>query len=836
MRTAYLTTVLLFVVTSAQLNAQAKWKVELDDPAQLYEFVGNGKYLFFNSDELAWLYDASTGKKVWDIKVKDYEKKGIHQLVGEQYLVSTDDGLNCYDALTGKLQWQKIYKGIDQDEFMSLEFIEKAAVLRYGDPHLGIDLATGNELWRAEIKYNGSLVEKGTFNYMILDQQKKMLVMEKGDNAGLYDVLTGKKLLTLKDYEINGDLIKKNNTWRYKSPTQAYVLLVLDDGAAVIDIANNKELVRKKFDIDGDYEILLPTATGCAVFGEDKIVHFDFETGKTLEILYPISDMRTYKTYTVGDKDLLLIGAKDKMVCVDLRGGTILWQTKKDDPQFNGYAHRYITQDGNNIIFTFNSTKLTGSVGTGTALYIVNMDALTGAVNWRVHVAHWEGAITGLARTMGKFAGAMVGALGSGQGGRQISASFGYDNIGFDYDVSEFNGNLLVTNINKVTMVNPLTGKEPGEGFCMVNPKTGEIVYRNYMVIKQNSSWSSATQGIAAYNPQPLIIDNIAYVCGNSRVIGVDLASGKTLWTVDKDLKDGYPVDIAVFDGVVYVKFGKYPVTTALDKNKIKLDSPWDRDPYGFAAIDAVTGKLLWRLETKTDPGLLLPQFSIARYYNPAKRQLYFADEEKIYALQLRRDGGKFDWELNMDKNNIGDLPYKKMFAVNETWLGTVPRTSSTTTQLGGGWSMTTTSTSGGTSEKAVSKFIEDAEGAEATTTYTSWGNIYGVSAKRCLRVLFDEQHLLVFGTDGIGLVDIATGKPKWVTEWDYDYEAVQYIPRVHNNRIVYCVDRKLTCLDLTTGKILWQLKEAKRPRFFTSPDERYLFSIDEDVISGYEL
>jgi hypothetical protein len=102
--------------------------------------------------------------------------------------------------------------------------------------------------------------------------------------------------------------------------------------------------------------------------------------------------------------------------------------------------------------------------------------------------------------------------------------------------------------------------------------------------------------------------------------------------------------------------------------------------------------------------------------------------------------------------------------------------------------------------------------------------------------VLFDSKHLLIYGTDGIGLIDVAAGKPAWVTEWDYDYEAVQYIPRVLNGKVVYCVDRMMTSLDLKTGKQDWQAKEAKKPRFFVSPDERFIFSIDDEVIKGYEL
>jgi hypothetical protein len=56
------------------------------------------------------------------------------------------------------------------------------------------------------------------------------------------------------------------------------------------------------------------------------------------------------------------------------------------------------------------------------------------------------------------------------------------------------------------------------------------------------------------------------------------------------------------------------------------------------------------------------------------------------------------------------------------------------------------------------------------------------------------------------------------------------------NGKLVYCLDRQLTCLDIEKGDMLWQQKEAKRPLFFNAPNEKYLYTIDEEVIKGYAL
>ncbi len=112
----------------------------------------------------------------------------------------------------------------------------------------------------------------------------------------------------------------------------------------------------------------------------------------------------------------------------------------------------------------------------------------------------------------------------------------------------------------------------------------------------------------------------------------------------------------------------------------------------------------------------------------------------------------------------------------------------------------------GGLNEEKAGEFLEDAAGSDLATTYKSWGNIWGVTAKRCLRVLSNGQIILAMGPDGLASINPANGQANWTSEWDYDNEEVQYVPQIINNKILYCFDRQLTLMELNSGKQLWQV------------------------------
>ena len=838
MKNLILKTVLLISISMYGVFAQQvpKWKVELNEPIKDYEFVNDAKYLFFTNGEYVWCYDAASGAKVWNMEVKDYAENGMHSLIGDLYLVSTDDELQCYDAVTGKLKWSQKYKDIDQNDYRSFEFVESTALIRYDDYEVGIDLNTGKELYRMKVEYWGDLVEKGTFNYSVLEQQHKIMVLEKSEIASLFDVKTGAKLFSSEGYDINEDLIKSKNAWLYKSPDQSHLLFVLDKGAVLLDVVNNKEIARKEFGIDGDVNVLLPTKNGCAVMGEDKFVHFNFTNGKVDELNFPVDEIRTMSSYDISSKSILLISLDSKMAAVDLENCKVLWETKKDDPDFDGYAHRYLKQDGEDIILTYNRTKAFGD-DRGTHLYVFRLNALTGNLKYKTEVLQSQVVVTGLTRTLANAIGGLTNvvadALANGTAQQQQAIDIfnnisGYQNIGFDYQTIDHDGNLVVICRTISEMWDPKTDDEPGEGVVALNPSTGKILYQDYFEIA-----SGMNNNFSLLAP-PYINGNQLFIAGEKKLIGFDLAAGKRMWTINKNVD--LVSELTVIDNVLYVKFGEKAYDVNLDKNDIKVNKVVDEDPFGFHAIDPSTGKILWTVNTETDAGLVTPSFSIDNYFNAADNRLYFADEANVYALKMGKDGGKFDWKLNLDKNEIGEMEYENVYAVKEKWLGSRRKTT-TTTYNGGSWSMTTTSSTGtGLIDKNASEFLEEAENAEMWSTYTTYNNIWGATAKRCLRVLYGGDKILVIGSEGISLIDAEKGEKIWLNKWDYDQKKVGYIPAIYGTKLLYCADENLVLLDIATGKKIWEKEENKKSKFFLSPDNKNFYSINEEVITAYPI
>lgn len=823
--------VLCLVLLSQLLFADTAptWKVDLDESIKTYDFVNGGKTLFFASGKYAWGYDVTTGAKVWDLKVDDYEKKGCHKLFGDKYLVSIDDGFCCYDAVTGKLLWTKKYDGIDQSDFSGVEFTDGIVIANYEFKHLAIDINTGAQLWQAKIPFEGTLTANGSFNYVNCGKLGKWVYMLQDDRIGIYTVKDGRQTFVAEKCEVNMDLVKSKNTWMYASDDQRHLLVVLDDGAVLIDVGANREIVRKQFKIDGDRQVIVPVKGGAIVLGSKETVLFNFAKGTVTSVKYSISDARTFYNYNISGKDLMLLSAKDQMTMLDLTEGTLLWQTKEDAPEFEGFAHRFENADGkpmvygNDIVIAYNRNRLMSEPGT--ALYLMSINALTGKLNYKTTVGWSQVVLTALGRWSAKASASMAGNKNA------TKDIWGYDNIGFDYELMPLNGNIVVVLHTKSGMINPDTKDRGGEGVCVVNPKTGAVVFKDYMRLADDGA-AGAVPSQRVRGCLPLFAGNILYLPGRENLAAYDLAANKKLWVIEKEMK-GYPTSLGVIDNTLYVKLGGVSASVVLKKDKIDVTKLWDVDPYGFAAIEPASGKVLWRVETEYDPGFITPDFSFANYYNPATKQLYFADKEFVYALQLRPDGGKYDWKFDLDKNKVGPIKLDKAYAISEQKIGTQRTT--TVTYYG---TYTTSYTTGGLNSEKTADFLEEAASAELMSTYTSWGNIWGVTANRSLRAVYSRGRnmMVVFGPDGIASIDLATGAPKWSTEWDYTRDEVQYLPKIIGDRIVYCVERKMTEIDLNSGKVLWQTKEAKKPRFFSTPDNAYVFSIDDEVVSGYRI
>lgn len=833
-------TLLFFIVLiSMSLIAQdnPKWELDLDEPIEFYEFINNDKFLFITSGEYVWCYNSDTGQEVWKMEVDDFEKEGISILIGELYLTNSDNKLQAYDAVSGKMLWENEYDGISQSDFEDLFFAMNYAMFDFGDDIVGIDLNTGKELYRNEITFWGELVNLGTYNYDVLDKQKKILILEDSEIASLYDLTNGTKLYSDEDYDINEDLIKNGLKWSYEDTDENSYLFVLEDGAILLDLNNNKIAASVKFSIDGEKNVIIPTALGAAVMGEEKMVHFNFITHEVAEIAFPFDDVRTLTSVEVGGKDVLIVSLGDQMAAIDISEGKILWKTNDEDPMFEGYVHKYIERVGDNILVAYNRPLIMSS-DNGTYIYLMSINVLTGEVKYKTPVLLSEVAMSDFTRGLtkaitGAFSAAMTVASAGMTAGSALNAYdavndlMGYSNIGFTYNYFDYDGDIIFESRVKEPMMNPQTRDEPGEGYVRVNKETGEIIYSTYFALCEGLMEIDQLAPIAYF-------DNYSFLAGEDKLVAFDFNTGKVLWTLGEEV--GFVTDLNYVNGVLYTKFGRENYNIALVEDDVEVKETFSEDPFGFMAIDVSSGKILWKVNTEVDPSLQTPDFSLSNYFDPNSNRLYFADDYGVYALKLGADGGNYDWQYKFEENSLGEMEYEETYAIQERWIGSVPRTRSTTTYMGGGWSLTTTTTSGGIDAEEASKFIESTSEADLTSTYTSWGNIYGVSAKKCLQVLYGVDQLLAIAPEGFALLNAADGSEIWKTAWDYSNDEVSYVPKILGNSIVYCLDEELVSMDLSNGSKQWSAEESEKAKYFLAPNEKYIYTINDEMIRGYSI
>ena len=795
----------------------AAWKTNFNKPIKAIRFLDDSMHILLASSETIGLYDVPSGQKVWDMELKGLAKKGIkYVLHGNKFLVSTPKTVQCYDAMTGSRLWETEVPGVDQNDYKSADKgSPNVVMIRYEDQRVMFDMNTGKILLNVTI--NSDLKGKGGYVLFDLPQQGKELVMLKDNKAGLFDINSGNQLFTGDKYEVNSDLVKKDLSWYYQSPDDKAILFVLEDEVVVIDAVQNKELLRRKLKIDASHEVLVPTTQGCAVLTKDQIVHFDFQNGAVTEINVPFADIRTMHPYSVNGKDMLVISLKNKLIAIDPVEGSTVWQSKDADPQFEGYVHRYIQQDGDAAILTYTRPRDSGD-DQGTYVYLMRLNLSTGSIAYKIPVAlgkkvvsHESGLFGSIVRVY--LAAATYGLSEAARG----TTDFGFSDIGFDYDITLLDNKMVVGIVTPAEMLNPDTRNGSGEGFCAVNIKTGDVFYKNYFPILEE----------AEKIPSTAVVDgNIAYFTGKDRLISFDIASGKKLWSLEKELNGVQITDMAVIDGLLYAKFGKKEYSVLLlrgdhsyeaylnnqvKEDKIDFTKENNATPYGFLAIDPAAGKILWRIETEEDPALgqgdfglnkrpnsfsfhsialgfsgyndgnrtlIVKPFDFLKSYNAATKELYFCDLEKVYSLKLGREGGKYNWESSLKKSDVGAINFEKAFA-----------------------------------------FPFHSRKKKLTQP---------------LRFEYSGGQIVAYGPDGIAAFNPNDGKVKWKHEWSYDWQKIKYTPDIVGNKLVYCIDQKLTRIDLMSGSLDYQTKVEKNTHLYSMPDDSYLIALTEKEAAVY--
>ena len=183
-----------FAAAFAGDSEGSAWRANFGKPIKAIRFLDDSSHILLASSESIGLFEATSGKKVWEMELKGMAKKGIkYVLHGDKFLISTPKTVQCYDALTGTRLWETEVPGVDQDDYKSADKgSPNVIMIRYEDQRVLFDMNTGKILLNVTI--NADLKNKGGYVLFELPKQGKEIVMMKGDKLGLFDVNTGSQL------------------------------------------------------------------------------------------------------------------------------------------------------------------------------------------------------------------------------------------------------------------------------------------------------------------------------------------------------------------------------------------------------------------------------------------------------------------------------------------------------------------------------------------------------------------------------------------------------------------------------------------------------------------
>ena len=186
--------VVSFAESFAGDSQGAAWKTNFGKPIKAVRFLDDSTHILLASSESIGLFDAVSGKKIWEMELKGMAKKGIkYVLHGGKFLISTPKTVQCYDAMTGTRLWETEVPGVDQDDYKSADKgSPNVIMIRYEDQRVLFDMSTGKILLNVTI--NADLKGEGGYVLYDLAKQGKEIVMLKGDKLGLFDINTGAQL------------------------------------------------------------------------------------------------------------------------------------------------------------------------------------------------------------------------------------------------------------------------------------------------------------------------------------------------------------------------------------------------------------------------------------------------------------------------------------------------------------------------------------------------------------------------------------------------------------------------------------------------------------------
>lgn len=308
--------------------------------------------------------------------------------------------------------------------------------------------------------------------------------------------------------------------------------------------------------LDKDVRFYQPTELGVVVVGTEKSLYaIDGSTGDTLWRRKDVSLEET-DVAPVPATELLLLNLersdKSRIEAVSILTGDLVWRSEK----IKGAVMQMTVDPERNVlaVVLVKNPKNRARDGFKRRPLVHVLDLKSGDELWKYEVGEVE----------------MMPSRWPEDDGKEVDYTL--DN----YYPPVFVGNRLYLFYEGVTSFEARNGKERLREKYRVNE-----------------------EGLALTEAEPIFADDVIYASGHGRVRAISRQTGDTEWEA-KDL--GLTPEMILVGDVLYVRTGG-------QFTRIKNGETAERGPYGVSAIDARSGKVLWRYKgaDKGITNLLLP-------------------------------------------------------------------------------------------------------------------------------------------------------------------------------------------------------------------------------------
>lgn len=584
-------------------DPEVLFDVDVDKTVNGIYLIGeNEDHILVDNKARMWVYDANSGKLIWETKVKGFDDDGLNLIWNDRScIVSLKKGMRSYDIPTGKVVWET-ETPLKMKKYTNYFNFSNGFVLNFGGELIGFNPNTGDIKWQSDkLDFNGKLYENGIANiYSYSFGWGERLLVLGNKQTQVLDAETGKIIGV-------GEMSYSDKNDNPVVPFgEKMVLLLGKKGSKCVDLKTGKELWFVEENVDPN--------RGMATFEYDggfyglfafrnKTILMNLDNGELLwekgkEMASELEDIRLYPG------GLLMITAIKN----------ITYQMKKDGEKNNGSY---------NVVY--------------------GIDLTTGDIKYETTIGFCEGATIYIKIPF-------VGEVGYRSSFCSVSHDYEHGALFYFYAV------------NAMKLGAPGgKWKEPGgEGLGLIDPLTGELKWKNDFVLFD--SWSKPMQkanayldpgipanaGITQWDTPPLeITGDFAYLNGDNKLKKIDLNTGNTVW---ESPEYGLIQHYTIADGRVFGEIGYSRWRMGADAASQKGSDIIDRSKdLGYFVLDDASGKELFNEQKLKNPVDLF-----AHDYVPGKGKLVLCDGKELKCLNVA--DGKWDWKMDLKKELTGPV------------------------------------------------------------------------------------------------------------------------------------------------------------------------------------